>query len=315
MTELPLDRIGPYVRALMAGLTALAPSEDHVPLSAALDHLAALDPMNGGALLAPGELWPRTGMPTYSWLERARSEAEFAARSTGPEPSEADLVRVHALDPELSARMRARRDLHRHLKHAELLPSTRLLGAVRWRELPEVRIALAYDRIAPDGRWARVRIEVVTSAEQGPLNVDSVGRLKIDPSLRHLMTRHFGTPLEALRTQLEQSADLRVTRLSRSWIGPFWFPSIELPAHVPAALGEGLLLHASTEVIDATLGEHRLLDPLATDPPESNGWPMFRERRFAAAGRALDAVAAWSQQLGTRLSVVPLTVGPPSRKL
>src|SRR5262245_27051484 len=99
--ELPPERVGPYVRALMAGLTALAPSEDHVPLSAALDHLAALDPTNGGALLAPGEVWPRTGMPTYSWLERARSEAEFAARGTGPEPSEAELVRVHALDPEL----------------------------------------------------------------------------------------------------------------------------------------------------------------------------------------------------------------------
>jgi hypothetical protein len=313
--ELPPERIGPYVRALMAGLQALAPSEDHVPLSAALDHLAALDPHHGGALLYPGEIWARTGMPTYAWLERARSEAEFAARSTGPEPSEAELVRVHALDPDLSIRMRARRDLHRHLKRAELLPSTRLLGAVRWHEPPEARIALAYDRIAPDGRWARVRVELVLVGEGGPLQVDFAGRLRIDASLRHLMTRHFGTPLEALRTQLEQSTLARVTRLSRSWMGPFWFPGVQLPVHVPPGLGEGLLLHASTEVIDPVLPEHRLFDPLVVDPPEKGGWPTFRERRFAAAGRAERAAQAWSEQLGLKLSIVPLSVGPAVRRL
>src|SRR5262245_22525955 len=102
--DLPAEWIGPYVRALRAALATLAPGEDHVPLSGALDHLAALDPANGGDLLAPAEISSSSGMPLYAWLERARSEAELAAKER-IDPDDAELERVRALDVELAARM------------------------------------------------------------------------------------------------------------------------------------------------------------------------------------------------------------------
>jgi hypothetical protein len=122
--------------------------------------------------------------------------------------------------------------------------------------------------------------------------------------------------LDALRHQLEEVTDARVTRISRSFVGPFWFPGVELPDNVPAALAEGLLLHLSTEVVDPALRESRNLDPLELQREEAiaGGWPVFRERRFAAAGQAGDAVRAWAGAAGIRPNVVPIGVGARPRR-
>ena len=270
--ELPLERVGSYVRALRAALDALAPNEDHVSLSASLDHLHALDPAVGGSLLLPAEVSDHTGMPTYQWLERARSEAVLAARGTDDaDPSDAELERASALDPELGRRMRDRRTLYRHLRLAELLPATRLGGAVR-RVGPGgwTQIALAYDRMAPDGRWVRVRVELKTPGPPtGALRLDAQGRLVIDEALKHLFTRHFSTPLLALRSQLIDALGAEVLHLSRGWTGPFWFPGVELPPSVPTALGQGLLLHASIEIIATDVHTSKHLDPWEPPPDET----------------------------------------------
>lgn len=306
--DLGEEWIGPYLRSLSAGLTALAPGEDHVPLSGALDHLAALDPANGGELLGPAEISGTTGMPLYPWLERARSEAELAAKGASA-PDDAELDRVRALDAGLARRMESRRTLHRHLRSAELLPATRLGGALRWQGASEVHVVAAYDRLEPDGRWMRLRLELrVPTGRLGAIEV-SDGRVVLHDSVRHLLTRHAATPLTPLRIQIEHATDGTVLRIARSWLGPFWFPGVELPADVPEALGAGLLLHASTEVADVSLREGRHLDPLLP-PPRSEppmGWREHRERRFAAAGAAQGAVRAWAESKGIRALVVPIT--------
>jgi hypothetical protein len=269
-----------------------------------------LDPANGGGLLAPAEVVAATGMPAFPWLERAHAEARAAGRLEVAE--EADLQRARALDPELGQRMADRRDLHRYLQRAELLPSTQLAGAVRWTDDRHARIGLAYDRLAPDGRWARIRIEVELDRGRGDTLGVVDGRLQVDDRLRHFLTRHFATPLTPLRQQLEPALGGRITRIGRGWIGPFWFPGVSLPEGVPPELGGGLVLHASVDVIDPTLKASRFLDPL--EPPIdlmlSPGWHEFRERRYAAAG-PVDALRAWSESRGIKALVVP--VPPPPR--
>ncbi|MEZ4237652.1 MAG: hypothetical protein R3F59_16195 [Myxococcota bacterium] len=322
MITLPPERVGPYVRALSAAIRALAPGEEHVPMSRALGHLGALDPAHGGALLDPPELAGATGMPSYAWLERARSEAELARADPREGPSEVQLARIQELDPALAGRMRDRRELHRYLRGAELLATTQLGGAVRWYGPTESNVGIAYDRIAPDGRWVRIRVDlVVRGGVTEAMRVDRTGRLQIDDSVRHLFTRHFAVALPALRIQLEQATDSQVVRLARATVGPFWFPGVPLPAGVPEGLGQGLLLHASTDVIDRALPESRALYPLEpldagegafVDP---DAWPVFRERRFAAGGRALPAITAWADTLGTRLHVVPIQAGGGGRRL
>lgn len=317
--ELPLERVGPYVRALRAALDTLAPNEDHVSLSASLDHLHALDPTVSGALLLPAEISDHTGMPTYQWLERARSEAVLAARSTdAADPTDADLERARALDPELGSRMQDRRALYRHLRRAELLHATRLGGAVR-RVGPSgwTQVALAYDRMAPDGRWVRVRTELKTPGPPtGALRLDAQGRLIIDEALQHLLTRHFSTPLLALRSQLIDALGAEVLHLSRGWTGPFWFPGVELPASVPPQLGRGLLLHASLEVIAEDVHTSKHLDPWEPPPDEilPEGQGSFRERRFAASDERLaEAVRDWSASRGVRAQVSTLQLARPRR--
>lgn len=320
MMELPAERVGPYVRALRASLDALAPNEDHVPLSAALDHLHALDPALSGRVLFPAEVSAHTGMPAYPWLERARSEAVLAARgSDETDPTDAHLEHAASLDPDLGARMRDRRALHRHLRVAELLAPTRIGGAVR-RVAPSgnTQVALAYDRMVPDGRWVRIRLELTTPGPPtGALRLDRAGRLVIDESVQHLLTRHFPIHLMPLRAQLEDALQGRVVRLGRSWVGPFWFPGMVLPDDVPPELGHGLLLHAATEVVAADVHESRHLDPWEPAPEEvaPEGHGTFRERRFAASTEPLaEAVRAWCADRGVRPQVVVLQGGRRRRR-
>lgn len=309
--NLPEERIGPYVRALYAALDALAPDEAWVPLSAALDHLHALDPAVSGGLLFPAEVVPRTGMPDYTWLQRAASEA-ILARETHPadDPTDAQIERVRSMDADLADRMQCRRSTHQHLRRAELLPTTAVDGAVR-RLDPTVDVHVKYDRMAPDGRWERIRFDLRTDPGTVPEGTRLVkdGRVRVDEALQHLLTRHHATPLLALRAQLHDATGAEVTMLSRAWLGPFWWPGIALPEGVPAALGEGLVLHASREVVGHEVRSSGHLDPWYPPPrgeerPEGCG--LFRERRLAVSAPLMVAARGWFEKAGMRGTVVPI---------
>jgi hypothetical protein len=301
--NLPVDRAVAYLRALSASLDALAPHDDHVPLREAQDHLAALSPGLGGELLFPAEVSDRTGMPSFPWLDRARAEAVLARRSSEG-PSEAELQRAQGLDPGLGQRLRARRDLHRHLRTAHLLPALRTTGAVR--RLQPLDVALRYDRQAPDGRWLALRIELRLRGSTEALRVDDDGRLTVGDAVQHFLTRHFADRLDALVLQLGEAFEGEVRRLARSWVGPFWFPGVALPAGVDPSLGRGLLLHASTEVaatdIDGSVHRDPLLGPGDDQLPEALG--VFRERRFAATGAVAGAAERWAAERGCPGAVV-----------
>jgi len=309
---LPSERVGPYLRALEASLEALAPNDDYVPLSEAVAHVRALAPGVGGELLAPAEISARTGMPAYAWLERAQAEQVLARRSRdSDDPTDDELARAASLDADLGARLRDRRDLHRHLRRHDLLPALRTTGAVR--RLDPHDVALCYDRMAPDGRWVRIRGEVrVRERRAGPLRIGSEGRLHLDERLQHFLTRHFTDRLDALHAQLAEVCEGEVRRLSRAWLGPFWFPGVQLPDDVPAALGTGLLLHASAEVMSTDIEASRHLDPWRPPPPDEQvpeGLQVFRERRFAATGRVVAVARAWAEGKGFRNVVVPVHGG------
>jgi len=310
--ELPYERVGPYVRALQASLNALAPNDDHVPLSAALAHLEALDPVTSGRLLIPAEYSIKSGMPSFAWMERAIAEAKLARQSTDAEdPSDAKLKSVAELDQGLATRMRDRRQLHQHLRRARLLPTTRLTAAVR-RLGKSTDFSVRYDRMVPDSRWLRIRFEVRVPSQRrsaGPLVADAQGRLKVGDSLQHFITRHFADPLVALHKQLEEATDAQVFRLSRSLVGPFWFPGVQIPTDVPPSLGKGLMLHVSSEVVAEDVHMDRHLDPWIEPPKDErppDGLNVYRERRFAANPAVLPEAQKWAERLGFRNIVVPI---------
>jgi len=311
------ERVGPYIRALYAALDALAPDDSWVPMAEGLNHLHALDPAVSGQLLAPAEVVEHTGMPTYAWLARAAAESELAHRaSPALDPSDQRLEQVRGLDPDLAERMRARRDLYLHLRPASLLPTTRIQGAARRLE-PTLDLHLRYDRIAPDGRWARIRFEI--SADKGAIpagvSLTDEGRLQVDSALKHVLTRHFATPLLALAQQLSDTLGTQVTSLGRAWIGPFWWPGMGLPNDVPQALGQGLVLHASREVVGVDVRHSGHIDPWR-DPPASESLPdghhLFRERRLAVSQNLVAEALGWYTAAGMRGTVLP--IGLPRRR-
>jgi hypothetical protein len=311
---LPVERVGAYVRALHAGLDALAPHEDYVPLAEALAHLRALDPELSGDVLLPAEVNQRSGMPSFVWMERASSEKALAVTRPGNDASEDSLTRAEELDLALGQRLRHRRDLHRHLRQWPLLPTTRIAAAVRSVK-PKVEVLLSYDRQAPDGRWVRVRADFRADGFSHPFSMDRDGLVSVDPALLHLMTRHFTTSLLALREQLVDATGMDVTRLARSWVGPFWFPGVALPPGVDSSLSRGLLLHLLTEVVSEDVSRALHLDPLTPiDPTEQPppGQRIYRERRFAATPTVVVAAEKLGHEQGIKNVVI--AIGAPRRR-
>ncbi|MFT5460251.1 MAG: hypothetical protein ACI9K2_006768 [Myxococcota bacterium] len=311
--KLSPERAGPYARALRAALNALAPNEDHVPLREADRHLAAVDPAVSGDLVGPAEVDPSTGMPAFAWLERVVAEAAAAERSDPP--SLAQVRHAESLDAALGARMRSRRQLHLLLAEGPVLPLTRLVVALKWEGEGAVW-SLSYDRLAPAGYWVRIRAELAGGRRSaGPLGLTKDGVATVDETLQHLLTRQFETRLTDLYDVLRECTEAEPVRLSRGWLGPFWFPGAVLPTGVPAALGEGLLLHAAVEVLSRDVATSAHLDPWRSAPKERlpPGYGVFRERRFAAKGRAYIAAREWAERAGFRNIVVP--IGAQGRRL
>lgn len=315
--SMPPERAGPYLRALAAGLHALAPHDAHVPLAEGLHHLQALDPALSGDVLAPAQVDPRSGMPGWTWLERARAEAGLA-RAPGAAEGELDedaLARARALDPALGGRLAARAALHRFLRGASLLPLTRLEAALR-REGRTADVLLIYDRVAPDGRWLRLRVDLAlppSRLHDGTFTRREAARLDAAAGVQHLLTRHATTPLLALQASVEAALEAPVVGLSRGVVGPFWFPGGTLPPDAPAPARGALVLHLSREQLTSELTAAGHRDPLLPPPPGERaptGMSIFRERRLAASPAAVEPLRAWSVQAGAEMIVVPLRPVP-----
>lgn len=307
--RLPAGRVGPYVRALVAGLEALAPNTDWPPLAELVAQFRALDPVLSGQLLAPAEVDPRTGMPAFPWVERVSAEAVLAL-SRPERRDDAALSRISALDADLGDRLRWRRDLHGHLAAHPVLPSSRAVARARRLE-SRTEIVVDIDRVLPDGRWLRVGLVLAAprgSTDLGAARVGSQGRVHLDEGLLHLVARHSAVPLLGLRAQIAAVTEGRVARVCRGFVGPFWFPGIALPEDVPGDLGRGLCLQVAREVVGDDVFEASNRDPLHRDAGMSTpeGQRVARDRRFAASPRVHAALHAWCQAAGMQAEIVGL---------
>ncbi len=314
---LPLEdsRIGPYLRALQAGLHALAPNDDFVPLRESIAHLQALDPLLSGDLLAPAALDTRSGLPSFPWMERALAEKSLTEGTGGySNISDEEIAQAARLDADLGRRMGHRRLLHRHLFAHDLLPLSRLSVALK-RLGKNTDFAIAFDRMTPAGAWMRIRAELSGKAgweRSGPLSRTKDGRAVADPGLQHLLSRHLITPLLALRTQLAEATGGEIRRLSRSFVGPFWFPGLPLPERVPESIRQGLLLHLSTEAVAADIRRSVHRDPWRRMTPGESapeGYGLYRERRFAASPNLIAPVKDWAAEQGIDVVATPLLPG------
>jgi len=310
------SRASPYLRALIAGLQALAPNTDYIPLKQALAHLTVMDPTHTGACLLPAEIHPETGMPAFVWMERSLAEQVLAQEgAAATDPTDEDLDRAERLESELGARMRDRRSAHRLLRRMSLLPRTQLDVSLR-RIRGETKVTATFDRMEPLGYWTRIRVDIAADAGQhglGPISVTPEGRVIVEPGFEHLLIRHSATPLMGLRDALDAVSPLStITRLARSRIGPFWFPGIALPDEVPSGLGKGLLLHLSLQVLANDVHHTAHADPWLAPHTGAlpSGFGLFQERRFAASSNLVEPVRSWCTEKRCAPQVVLLKPGP-----
>lgn len=324
MTVLPLSeaQAGPYLRALAAGLHALAPAEAFPPLAEALLHLALLDPQLSGPLLRPYELHAETGMPAWTWLERGRAEALLArTRPVGP-VDELALERAARVDPELVARTRGRAAAHLLLQGGEPLPMRRLSVRLR-RQGPTMDLLLVLDRISPEGLWIRASVDLSLRPERfQELGFRLQGGAAVQPpeGLLHLLLRHADGALCTQARAVEAGLGGSVTQLGLGTVGPFWTPLTPLPAGAPEAASGALVLHLRLERLAADIAAPRHLDPWLPPPPGEEpprGLRVHRERRLAASPQAIPGLIAWSEARGARILVEPLRPppGPGARAL
>ena len=304
------ERAAPYLRALTTGLEALAPHGDHVPLYEARALLDALAPSLSGEVLAPCRADPVSGMPDFAWLSRALAEQHIASAGDDATDLEDDAIdRALRLDPELGQRMQARRRLHRFLRRNPILPSSRLIAAVHRRK-PTVDITLTWDRLTPTACWQRIRCTArwPTASFLGPIELTEQDGVAVPEGVVHLFSRHAAVPILGLREQLGAGLGASVFRVSRSTVGPFWFPGIPIHRFAPDALGSGLLLHLATEILAEDVHHSRHLDPLLRDERDRvpAGLGLFRQRRFAASRALLEPLAEWARDTEMDLQAVEI---------
>ena len=261
-----------------------------MPLAEIEAALEALDPALSGELLAPAEVDPRTGLPAFTWLARARAEQEAVLEA----PDERRIDAVREADPELAARLDARRRLVSTLRGRRILPGTRLVALLKSRP-PRAEVELRFDHLGPDGLWTRIQLVVALPERRGldpALRVDG-DRVRVHPGLSHVLTRHAPVALCGLREHLGRTCVADVLRLSRTQVGPFWFPGIQLPAEVPEVLGQGLVLHLHQELVGHDVRTAVHADPLLPPPVERvpPGYGVVRERRFVATPPQAAALA------------------------
>ncbi|MFK7926849.1 MAG: hypothetical protein AB8H79_01580 [Myxococcota bacterium] len=294
-------RVGPYLRALSAALHALAPHQDWPPMQSVLDHFRALQPSLCGDLLSPADVDSTSGMPAFAWMERASAEAAFA-REGAVLKTDAQIERAHHLDGALGRRLEARRDLHAFLRGAPILGmSTAVARARRLRNATEVLVEL--DAVLPDGRLRRTRLVLAApdgSMDLGCARVHADGSIKLDPGLAHVVTRHDRSPLIALLAQVRQATQGRVCRVSRGFIGPFWFDGVALPPGVPEPVGQGLCLNLLHEAVGDDIVNGVLRDPLLDARPlrDPEGLQLVQDRRFACTPPVQRALRDWCNARG-----------------
>lgn len=305
---MPDARIGPYLRALRAALRALAPDADAFPVAEADHHLAALDPHLSGPVLLPARLDEHTGLPALEWLDRAR--AEQVVLPTIDMPSPARIERVAAADPALAERWFARQRLARWLSQAPLMPELRVRGVIVRRSGQSVdTVRVSVDRRRAGAGWTRLRLDI-RHAAQASSSLRARGEtVDVLPGFADWLGRHAFSPLSAIYLLLTGTFGLSVQRLSRTTVGPFWFPGGPAPAPAVEGTENALVLHLTTHVIGEDVRANAQHDPLAP-PTQAPDLPPalghYRARRFAVSPHAVAPLSAWCTSRVGLADVVPI---------
>lgn len=139
---------------LRAALDALALGDDAPDVDRLRATLLALDPALSGDVLG-SVLWDHdTGMPSPASIGRLHEErvSALVEPDTAADLPDEGVLQATSLDPELGARLRARRSFIRFIRRNPIFPCEPEIlteGDGPW---------WTADHVLPDGRWGRIRV-------------------------------------------------------------------------------------------------------------------------------------------------------------
>jgi hypothetical protein len=171
---MPQTRPANDLALLRAALDALALGDDAPDLDRLRATLLALDPALCGDALPSVGWGEATGMPApdaIAALHELRATA-LTEQDTAADLPDEGVLQATSLDPELGARLRARRSFVRFVRRNALFPGAAEVhtdGDGPW---------WTWDAVLPDGRWGRIRI--AGAADRTPVRVELAYKLSID---------------------------------------------------------------------------------------------------------------------------------------
>jgi hypothetical protein len=211
------------------------------------------------------------------------------------------------LPADVQARYAHRVALHRLLRGGALLPTSRLTAAQRYTG-PVSTYRIRFDHLLPGAGWMRITADLSGPRgwDIGLLEAGVDDHVKADTGLRHLFLRHGVTPLLVLFDSVQNLVMVEILRLSRTFVGPFWFPGLPLPEHAPEALRDTLVLHMFQEggakAVHDSFHRDPWVPPTLGAPPPA-GFGLFRERRFAVPTARIKATRQWADPRGGAIVV------------
>lgn len=307
------DRAQVYVDNFKKILRA-ARLNNHYPDGRALAaHAGVLAPSVHRGLYAGLEIDERTGLPTYKEWTRAQTDVTLAPAQRGA-LGDPQILRSKAEAHPDSAHSRnfARYQYYADIEGTGLVPLGQMNVAVRRvdRERLEAHFHVVLDKLDATGVFVRYAIDIAQQGAQAIATVDQRDQAAQSESFHALIYQFTSLDAEFTFVKLASMAGLRVERVIKGTVGPFYLDWMEHPAglHIPA---DGFVASFGLDMAAVDVEATRLNDPLATPGKETTrqtydqlgqrlGYRVFKDRKFVCPHAQVTSVRAFCEQHGTK---------------
>ena len=264
-----------------------------------------------GGLYSGLELVARTGLPTYKVWSRAQTDITIAANQLQTLGDPAVLQRKAQTHPD-SAHTRnwTRYTYYSAIKEAPIAPLGEMNVAVRRvdRARRSATFNVVLDKLDASGVFVRYSIDVEQTGDEAIATVDKRDLANNSEGFRALIYQFTSLDAEFTFVKLASMAGLRVERVIKGTIGPFYVEAMARPEKMPS---QGLVASFGLDMAAIDVESTKLNDPLAgTMNPETRatydrlgsklGYHIFKDRKFVCPRAQVDAMKAFCEARGTR---------------
>jgi hypothetical protein len=316
------DEEAAYLSRVCSALAAARLNAQYPPARAASAHLRCMGASAHGGLYGPLQLDQRSGLPTYKEWIRVLTDAGMAESALAELPDEAVLAaRAEAAPEGIHGKLWLKAAYYRALRAQPLLQIDRMSVALRRVEAAArtAYFTVVLDKLDPSGCLIRYTVEL---AQQDALwrrpivDLDASAQRRAD-ELRSLVFQLASLDAELTFARLCEHPHVRVERVTRGCIGPFFAPELRAPDLIAPLLHDraAWLASFSLDVAATDLAADCDNDPLDTwlgnvlsaqaraeyDQARSRfGYKVFKDRKFVAPAALSGELAALCQGRGTR---------------